>query len=66
MVRREPWRVAPVYAALGDADRALDIEEAAYPVTRYELASYQCTMLYQLLQNEPRMRAFVRPIGFPN
>ena len=66
LVRREPWRVAHVYAALGDANRALDLEEAAYPVTRYQLAHYRCSEVYQLLRNEPRMRAFVRPIGFPN
>jgi hypothetical protein len=51
---------------LGDAGRALDIEEAAYPVTRYRLAYYRCAEVYQLLRDEPRMRAFVRPIGFPN
>jgi DNA-binding SARP family transcriptional activator/TolB-like protein len=64
-VRREPRRVANVYAALGDVDRALEIEEAAYPVTRYELALYRCSDVYELLRDEPRMQEFVRPIGFP-
>jgi tetratricopeptide (TPR) repeat protein len=66
IVRREPWRVANVYAALGDADRALELEEASYPETRYRLAHYRCSEVYRLLEDEPRMRAFVRRIGFPN
>jgi DNA-binding SARP family transcriptional activator/TolB-like protein len=65
-VRREPWRVAPIYAALGDADRALELEEAAYPVTRYRLAYYRCSEVYQLLRDEPRMQTFVRRMGFPS
>ena len=66
VVRREPWRVANVYAALGDASRALDLEEAAYPRMRYRLAHYRCSEVYRLLRDEPRMQAFIRRIGFPN
>jgi DNA-binding SARP family transcriptional activator/TolB-like protein len=66
VVRREPWRAAPIYAALGDVGRALEIEEAAFPVQRYRLADYRCSEVYQLLRDEPRMQAFVRRIGFPN
>jgi tetratricopeptide (TPR) repeat protein len=65
-VRREPWRVAPIYAALGNADRALELEEAAYPATRYRLAYYRCSEVYQLLRDEPRMQTFVRRMGFPS
>jgi len=66
LVRRQPWLLSDVYAALGDAGRALEIEEAAFPVIRYGLAHYRCEAVYQLLQNDPRMRAFVRRAGFPN
>jgi DNA-binding SARP family transcriptional activator/TolB-like protein len=66
IVRREPWRVANVYAALGNVDRALELEEAAYPVTRYRLAHYRCSEVYQLLKDEPRMREYVRPMRYPN
>ena len=38
MPSHDPSRVSRIFAALGDANRALDIEEAAYPVTRYQLA----------------------------
>jgi DNA-binding SARP family transcriptional activator/TolB-like protein len=65
-VRRESWVLAPVYAALGDAGRALEIQEAAYPVIRYRLAHFRCSDVYQLLQNEPRMREYVRPMRYPN
>ena len=44
----------------------VELEEASYPVTRYRLAHYRCSEVYRLLEDEPRMRAFVRPIGFPN
>ena len=64
--RREPWRLSDVYAALGDAGRALEIEEAAFPAARYGLAYYRCEEVYQLLRDDPRMRAFVRRVGFPN
>jgi DNA-binding SARP family transcriptional activator/TolB-like protein len=66
LVRRDPRRVSAVYAALGDPGRALEIEEAELPVTRWGLAHYRCEEVYQLLRDDPRMRAFVRPMGFPN
>jgi hypothetical protein len=65
-VTREPWVLAPVYAALGDAGRALEIQEAAYPVIRYRLAHFRCSDIYQLLRNEPWMREYVRPMRYPN
>jgi hypothetical protein len=43
MPSHDPSRVSRIFAALGDANRALDIEEAAYPVTRYQLARYRCS-----------------------
>jgi tetratricopeptide (TPR) repeat protein len=65
LVRREPWRVSAVYAALGDAGRAIELERTA-PTTRLALAHYRCSEVYQLLPNAPEMREFVRPMGFPN
>jgi tetratricopeptide (TPR) repeat protein len=65
LVSREPWRVAEVYAALGEAGRALEIEQAL-PIFRYELAQYRCSEVYQLLRDDPGMRALVRRVGFPN
>jgi DNA-binding SARP family transcriptional activator/TolB-like protein len=58
------WNPAHLYAALGDTERALDMVERSGPA-RPVLAQIRCSLTYQLLQHEPRMRAIIRPVGFP-
>ena len=61
-----PLRADHLYAALGENDRALDIVEEALRGNRSLRAWVRCTGTYALLRDEPRMRALIEPVGFPN
>jgi DNA-binding SARP family transcriptional activator/TolB-like protein len=57
------YNPAHLHAALGDTERALVMVESA-DFARAGLAGIRCTLFYQLLQDEPRMQAIIRPVGF--
>lgn len=59
------WRPAHLYAALGETERALDMMEAALAGQRGRLSLLRCSLAYQLLRDEPRMQARLRPVRFP-
>lgn len=61
-----PLRADHLFAALGENDRALDIVEEALRGNRSLRAWVRCTGTYALLRDEPRMRALIEPVGFPN
>ena len=63
--RGDPWRPAPLYAALGDTQRALDMVKAAATERRPD-ALFRCSVTYRVLSHERRMRDLSRSFGFPS
>lgn len=61
----DPFALARVYADLGEPTRALDALERAYRLRSHGLLTLRVEPRLRALRGDPRFRALVRRVGFP-
>lgn len=61
----QPCSVAPVYAALGNLDRAMEIMETCYRNRGIGFRYISADPRYDSLRSDPRFKALVARVGLP-
>jgi Tfp pilus assembly protein PilF len=64
--RQNPARIAMLYAALGEKGKALDQLEKANDQNSNHLLFLRNEPVMKKLENEPRFRALMKKIGYPD